>query len=153
MIPAWILIPAIAIAVAFGLNRLSQRDIRWFFQLRRPRWLTFEGLIPFIWIAILLCGMVSAILAWGASQSWPLMGGYLWVEGAIMAYTPVMCKLRSLTVGTAIGGFGFVLGCILTVYVAQVSGLATLLLLPYLLWSPVGTFVTWQMIKLNPGKA
>ncbi|MEM8639718.1 MAG: tryptophan-rich sensory protein [Cyanobacteria bacterium P01_G01_bin.54] len=153
MLPAWLVIPTIAIAVAFALNRLSQKDIRWFFQLRRPRWLTFEGLIPFIWIAILLCGMGSAILAWQASPSWTLMGGYLLVEVAIMAYTPMMCKLKSLTVGTIIGGLGFVLGCILAVLVARVSGLAALLLLPYLLWSPIGTFVTWQMIGLNPGKA
>jgi tryptophan-rich sensory protein len=26
---------------------------------------------------------------------------------------------------------------------------AALLLIPYLLWSPVGTWVTWQMQKLN----
>ncbi|MFN5195610.1 MAG: tryptophan-rich sensory protein, partial [Cyanobacteriota bacterium] len=26
---------------------------------------------------------------------------------------------------------------------------AALLLLPYLLWSPVGTFVTWRMQRLN----
>jgi tryptophan-rich sensory protein len=33
--------------------------------------------------------------------------------------------------------------------VAQYSFGAWLLLLPYLIWSPVGTFVTWQMQKLN----
>jgi tryptophan-rich sensory protein len=26
-------------------------------------------------------------------------------------------------------------------------------LLPYLVWSPIGTYVTWQMIGLNPGNA
>ena len=26
---------------------------------------------------------------------------------------------------------------------------AALLLVPYLLWSPVGTFVTWRMERLN----
>jgi translocator protein len=33
--------------------------------------------------------------------------------------------------------------------VASVSSLAAALLLPYLLWSPVGTWVTWQMRQLN----
>jgi translocator protein len=26
---------------------------------------------------------------------------------------------------------------------------AAVLLIPYLLWSPIGTFTTWQMDKLN----
>jgi translocator protein len=38
------------------------------------------------------------------------------------------------------------------VVVLQVSALAALLLVPYLLWSPVGTFVTWQMQRLNNGR-
>ncbi len=29
---------------------------------------------------------------------------------------------------------------------------AFFLLLPYLLWSPVGTLITWQMDQLNPGQ-
>jgi translocator protein len=45
------------------------------------------------------------------------------------------------------------LGFILSLVVWPVSGWAVVLLLPYLLWSPIGTFVTWQMIRLNPGAA
>jgi tryptophan-rich sensory protein len=37
----------------------------------------------------------------------------------------------------------------LAAVVAPLSGRAALLLLPYLLWSPVGTFVTWRMERLN----
>ncbi|MFN5562578.1 MAG: tryptophan-rich sensory protein, partial [Pseudanabaena sp.] len=31
-----------------------------------------------------------------------------------------------------------------------ISSLAGWLLVPYLLWSPVGTYVTWVMVRLNP---
>lgn len=157
MVPAWVFITLVAIIVAVALNRLSPDDNRWFFQLKRPAWLTFEGLIPFIWVFIFICGIVSASVTWAATADWVwrwvLMGGYLAVEVAIMAYTPVMCKLRSLTFGTAIGGLGFGLGCLLASQVWPQSPIAVGLLLPYLLWSPIGTFVTWQMIWLNPGKA
>jgi tryptophan-rich sensory protein len=34
-------------------------------------------------------------------------------------------------------------------WVAPHSQPALLLLIPYLLWSPVGTLVTWQMQRLN----
>ena len=78
------------------------------------------------------------------------MGFYVVVETAISLYTVVMCKTRSLKIGTIIGGTGFFLGAMLAVAVLPRSTLAFWLLVPYLLWSPVGTFVTWQMMHLNP---
>ncbi|HEY9813633.1 MAG TPA: TspO protein, partial [Candidatus Sericytochromatia bacterium] len=27
------------------------------------------------------------------------------------------------------------------------------LLLPYVIWSPIGTYTTWEMMKLNPNDA
>jgi translocator protein len=157
VLPAWLTIGGVTVLVALALNRFPRYDIRWFFRLRRPRWLTFEWAIPVIWSAIFICGATSAYLVWmaepGTQRGWFLMGFYLLLEIVIMAYTPVMCKLRSLKVGTAIGAIGFVLGVILSVFVLPVSGWAVLWLLPYLLWSPIGTFVTWKMIPLNPGAA
>lgn len=157
MLPSGLVITVVAFAIALGLNRLSLQDRRWFMRLRRPAWLTFEWAIPLIWVLIFACGIVSATLTWnanpGTGQTWALMAGYLSVELAIMAYTPVMCRYRSLTIGTAIGGLGFVLGCLLTWQVGLVDRTAALWLLPYLLWSPIGTFVTWQMIRLNPESA
>lgn len=78
------------------------------------------------------------------------MGFYLLVEISISLYTLVMCRLRSLKVGTIIGGTGFLLGAILALIVLPISNSAFWLLVPYLLWSPVGTLVTWQMMQLNP---
>jgi tryptophan-rich sensory protein len=156
-IPSWLVIGTITFAIAFLLNRIPSQDRRWFFRLRRPHWLTFESLIPFIWIFILICGIISASTVWeinpGAQKTWLLMGFYLILELLILAYTPVMCKFRSLTMGTIIGGIGFLFGLLLAVMVIKVSVLGFILLLPYLFWSPVGTYVTWAMIKLNPGNA
>ncbi|CCQ52669.1 FIG00564614: hypothetical protein [Crocosphaera watsonii WH 8502] len=78
------------------------------------------------------------------------MAGYLLLEVLVMAYTPVMCKLRSLRAGTIIGATGFFWGLILAVFLWPISRESVFLLLPYLLWSPVGTYVTWEMIFLNP---
>jgi tryptophan-rich sensory protein len=154
-IPSWLIIGGITFTVAFWLNQLSPADRSWFFGLRRPRWLTFEGLIPFIWIFIFLCIIGSASLVWDfnpwSRRAWFLMGRYLILVLLILAYTPVMCKFRSLTVGTIIGGVGFLFGLWLAIMVLPVSGWAFVLLIPYLLWSPIGTYVTWAMITLNPG--
>ncbi len=153
MVPAWLIIGTVAFVVAWLLNRLSPRDIRWFNRLRRPNWLTFEWAIPWIWIAIFICCAISATLLWQDAprqgRTWSLMIGYLVLEISVMAYTPVMCKLRSLKIGTLIGGTGFFIGLVLAICVFPVSNIAGKFLIPYLLWSPIGTYVTWAMIPLN----
>jgi translocator protein len=157
MIPAWLGIGGVALLVALAINRLLQGDLSWFFRLRRPRWLTIEWAIPIIWTIIFICGAWSAYIVWitepGTPRCWWLMGGYLLLEAVTLVYTPIMCSLRSLRVGTAIGATGFFICLILILLILPLSSWAVLLLLPYLLWSPIGTFVTWQMIRLNPGAA
>lgn len=153
MIPAWLVIAVVGIAIASVSSRLSSRDIQWFRRQRRPDWLTFEFAIPVVWTIVFICGGWSAYIVWTQTQSWWLMAGYVLLELLIVSYTPVMCKLQSLRVGTAIGGAGFGFGLLLAWPVAQVNTAALLLLLPYLLWSPVGTLITWQMVQLNPGQS
>jgi tryptophan-rich sensory protein len=152
------IIGAVAIAVAFLGNILSPDDIRWFRRLQRPKWLTFERLIPVIWTTILICGVWSAYLVWeadpGSEKTWWLMSFYLLLEMVIIAYSPVTIRLRNLKAGTIVGGVGFILGLILTFLVQPISGTAALLLVPYLLWSPIGTYTTWAIYQLNqPNKA
>lgn len=73
-LPAWLAIALVGVFIFILLNCTPPDGWRWFFRLRRPRWLTCEGAIP-------------------------------------------------------------------------------LILMPYLLWSPIGTYVTWAMIPLNPDAA
>jgi translocator protein len=155
IIPSWLGIGLVTLAIPLICNRFtSSRDFRWFKHLRRPDWLTFEGAIPIIWIVVFICGAWSAYNVWqadpGSISTWLRMGFYMIVETAISLYTVVMCKSRSLKIGTIIGGTGFFLGVILAVSVQPISNNAFWLLVPYLLWSPIGTFVTWQMMQLNP---
>jgi benzodiazapine receptor len=157
MIKSWMVIGGVVILVALGANIMTPGDRKWFKRLQRPRWLTFEALIPLIWTTIFICGAWSAYIVWeknpGTTQTWWLMGLYLLLEIITIAYTPVMFRLRSLKVGTIIGGIGFIISIILTLIVLQISGWAALLLVPYLLWSPIGTYTTWAMIRLNPQDA
>jgi benzodiazapine receptor len=127
----------------------SQEEFAWFLRLRRPSWLSFEGLIPVIWVMIYGCFYASALLAWNRTASWGLMGGYLLLLVLVQSYTWLICRTRRLANGTAVGLAGWLWGVALTVVVAAPAQLAALLLIPYLLWSPVGTLVTWQMQRLN----
>ncbi len=153
MIRSWMVIGAVTLLVVLG-GGLITPDPRWFNRLQRPRWLTFEPAIPFIWTVIFICGAWSAYIVWesdpGSTKTWWLMGLYLLLELVTIAYTPVMFRLRSLRVGTIIGGTGAVIGIILALLVLRISIWATLLLLPYVVWSPIGTYTTWEMMRLNP---
>ena len=127
----------------------SQDDFAWFLRLRRPGWLTFEALIPLIWLTIYACFYASALLVWNSAASLWLMVGYLFLLVLVQSYTWLICRTRRLANGTGVGLAGWLWGVALTVMVAPVSQAAALLLIPYLLWSPVGTLVTWQMQRLN----
>ncbi|MGB3193411.1 MAG: TspO/MBR family protein [Limnoraphis sp.] len=158
MIKSWMVIGGVAFLVAFGGNLFFQSDDqRWFRRLQRPSWLVFERLIPLIWTVVFIGLAWSAVIVWeqepGTLRTWLLMGLYLLVEGVTIAYTPVMCKTRSLQVGTIIGGTGAILCVMLAISVLPISQWAAILLLPYILWSPIGTYVTWKMAHLNPADA
>lgn len=154
MIKSWMVIGAVALIVALVINRIPPSDIQWFNRLQRPKWLVFEKAIPLIWTVIFICLGWSAVIVWekapGTQETWLRMGLYLLLEIVTMSYTSVMCKVRSLKVGTIIGGTGAILSVVLALSVLPVSESATLLLLPYILWSPIGTYTTWAMMHLNP---
>jgi translocator protein len=162
MIKSWMVIGGVTLIAGLLVQLfMTPRGIKWFKRLRRPNWLTFEAAIPIIWTIIFICGAWSATIVWetlantqeGRSQAWLLMGGYLLVELVTLAYSPVMMNLQSLKIGIIVGATGGVLALILAIAVWQASQAAAWLLVPYLLWSPVGTYTTWAMAQLNPQDA
>jgi len=154
MIPSWIIIGAVTFFVALGSFFITPRDVKWFANLSRPRWLVFEPLIPIIWTVIFICGAASAYIVWeknpGSPITWLLMALYLLVEIITVAYIPTMLRFRSLKVGEVLGLIGLISGVILAICVLPISLMAALLLLPYLIWTPIGTYTTDELKELNP---
>ncbi len=154
MIPSWIIIGAVTFFVALGSFFITPRDVKWFANLSRPRWLVFEPLIPIIWTVIFICGAASAYVVWeknpGSPITWLLMALYLLVEIITVAYIPSMLRFRSLKVGEVLGLIGLISGVVLTICVLPISLMAALLLLPYLIWTPIGTYTTDELKELNP---
>lgn len=158
MIKPWMVIGAITFLVALGSFFFKpRRDLKWASRLDRPSWLVFEPAIPFIWTFIFSCGAISAVITWendpGSLRTWLLMGIYLLLEIITVAYIPVTLRTKSLTIGTVLGAAGVVLGVLLTFLIWPVSTKAALLLLPYIIWTPIGTYTTREMIDLNPESA
>lgn len=150
-------IGGITLLVALGSAFIRPRDIPWIKRLDRPKWLFFEPAIPLIWTVVFVCGALSATLIWeqqpGSLITWLIMGLYLLLEIITVAYIPATVRLHSLTVGTVLGGLGVIFGILLTLTILPMSEQAALLLLPYLVWTPIGTYTTMQMIDLNPNAA
>jgi tryptophan-rich sensory protein len=157
MIESWMVIGGVTFFVALGSSLFRPRDLPWAKHLDRPRWLFFEPAIPFIWTLIFICGAISAVFVWekdpGSFRTWSLMVSYLFVEIVTVAYIPATLRSRSLTLGTVLGGLGVISAVLLTLAVLPISGNAALLLLPYLVWTPIGTYTTSKMIDLNPEAA
>jgi tryptophan-rich sensory protein len=81
------------------------------------------------------------------------MASYLLLEIITVSYIPLMLRWHNLRVGQFIGSLGILVGVLLTLSVLPVSKLAALLLVPYLIWSPVGTYTTEELAELNPQDA
>ncbi|ACK68952.1 TspO and MBR like protein [Gloeothece citriformis PCC 7424] len=154
MLKPWMIIGAVTLLVALGGLFIRPKDIPWAKHLDRPNWLFFEPAIPFIWTVIYTCGAISALFVWqadpGSVKTWLLMGLYLLIEIVTTAYIPATLRSRSLGVGKVVGASGSVLGILLFFLVLPINQSAAFFLLPYLIWSPIGTYATEQMIELNP---
>ena len=150
------IIAIVTVAIALLANVLRPKDIKWFRRLERPNWLVFEKLIPVIWCLIFVSGAVSAHQVWqrepGTAQTWSLMGGYIVLELLIVAFSPVMLWSRNLRLATGVGLVGWLWGLIFTILLFSISWQAACLLIPYLLWGPVGSYTTWELYQLNQSR-
>ena len=149
MLKSWMVVGGVAFAITMLSNIIRPSDVKWFRRLERPQWLTFEKLIPVIWTTVFICGGWSAYITWETNQSWKWMAAYMLLELVTIAFTPVLFWSHSLKIASAIGGSGFVICLLLALSILKVSVWAAVLLIPYLLWSPIGTYTTWEMDKLN----
>lgn len=158
MIRSWMVIGGVMLGLAFALGSVTtSRGRGWFRRLRRPDWLTFEKFIPVIWTTVFTCAAWSAYIIWerepGTSRTWGLMAIYLLLEVVTLLYTPLMLGARRIRVGLWLGAAGLVVAIALFIMLLPLSRPAAWLLLPYLIWSPIGTYTTWEMMQLNPEEA
>ncbi len=148
--PPWLLILVLMEGVIVLINP-TRKDFAWYQGLRRPEWVTFSAFIPLIWLLIHACFYLSALISWGIRSSWNLVLAYVLLLILVESYTWLMCRSRRLSAGTLLCLIGWSYGLILTLLVLSISSSAALLMLPFLMWSPVEALITWQMRQLNPG--
>lgn len=148
--PPWLLILVLMEGVIVLINP-TRKDFAWYQGLRRPEWVTFSAFIPLIWLLIHACFYLSALISWGSRSSWPLVFAYVLLLILVESYTWLMCRSRRLSAGTLLCLIGWSYGLILTLLLLTIAPSSALLMLPFLMWSPLEALITWQMRQLNPG--
>lgn len=146
--PDWLVI-LLLIELVIILANPNERDYTWLQGLRRPVWLGFHIWSPLIRLACYLGIYLSLLVVHQLLGNWNGVITYLVVIALNEASVWVTCRMRSLGLGTLIGAFAWVLFLILTVWVSQISRVAALGLLPYLIWTFFDHLAQWQMIAIN----
>ncbi|MCP9848334.1 tryptophan-rich sensory protein [Cyanobium sp. Morenito 9A2] len=147
---AWIVI-LLALIVIYLVIHPNHAGYDWYLGLNRPNWFNIESKVPTIWLGLYVCFFFSARLVLETKGSWALAFSYLTLVALAQGVSWLTCTSRSLHAGTVLGALAWIWAVITLLTVAPLSGLAALLLLPYLIWGAVATVGLQSMRSLNPG--
>jgi tryptophan-rich sensory protein len=147
-VPPWSLILIALLVVTQTLNP-SERDFVWYRGLVRPNWISLHLWIPAAWFVINITFYVSTLQIWNATENWRWVVVYMALLILLRSHPYVICRLRSLPAGLPFWLASWLLTLILAITVRSISSIASLLLIPALVWTPVEAIITCQMIGLN----
>lgn len=142
----------VATATALG-GGLSTRLGTWYRDLRKPSWQPPEWLFGPAWTTIFAFATAAAVIGW---ESAPTRGAADWMV-ALFGVNVVLNVLWSILFFTlkrpdwALIEVAFLFLSIAAIMLAMqpYAGLASLLLLPYLLWVGFASFLNWTIVRLN----
>jgi tryptophan-rich sensory protein len=141
---------AILLAIAGGLLTTTGP---WYKSLRLPAWKPPDWAFGPVWSTIFTLAAISAVMAWNAAPSaefrWTLIVAYA-VNGALnVAWSGIFFRMRRPDWAFVEVLFLWLSILVLIVVTAQASGLAALMLLPYLAWVSVATYLNLTIVRLN----
>lgn len=141
---------AVIVAVAGGvLTEMSP----WYYALKKPSWKPPDWAFGPIWTVILILAAISAALAWEAA---PTPGARTAVFAALavnsvlnIAWSGIFFKMRRpdwALIEVALLWLSIV--ALILVLGAQ-SVTAGLLMVPYLIWVSIASYLTWSIVQMN----
>jgi tryptophan-rich sensory protein len=147
-VPPWSLILIAMLVVTQTMNP-SERDFLWYRSLEHPKWIPMHLWIPAAWFALNIAFYISALSVWNATQDWGLVAAYMGLLILLRSHPWFICRLRSLPAGLPFWLASWLATLILALVVRPLSPLASWLLVPILVWTPVEAAITVRMIGLN----
>lgn len=140
---------AFVVALAGGLLTTTGP---WYHALRRPGWKPPDWAFGPVWATIFTLTAVSAVWAW-AEASTParaaLVAAYAVNAVLNIAWSGLFFRLRRPDWALVEVVFLWLSIAVLVVVTARISGIAALLLLPYLVWVAVAAALNRAIVRLN----
>lgn len=151
----FIVIPAIIIATAIVGGRYTSQGLKpWYENLKKPKWTPPGSLIGEIWLFLYITTALAVLWFWNV----PVFSWVHYVVGAILLANAYLnatwnkvffvehnlqkaYKHMNIMNGTTI------LSAIIMYFSAPI---ASFLLLPYIIWVGIATYLTKEMIDMNP---
>jgi benzodiazapine receptor len=146
----WILIPLTTVAVAVIGSLATREGMSWYRKLRVPSWTPPGSVIGAVWTALYVLATASALLVYAAPSAHPLVWP-LFVLNAVLnalwSYVFFWAHQLWLAVAEAAVLALSVLALIIVIW--PVSPLASLLLVPYFLWTCFATLLASRIAALQ----
>ena len=140
---------AFVVALAGGLLTTTGP---WYHALRRPAWKPPDWAFGPVWATIFTLTTVSAVMAWAdatSSQRAALVAAYAVNAVLNIAWSGLFFRLRRPDWALVEVVFLWLSIAALILVTARISGIAALLLLPYLAWVAVAAVLNRAIVRLN----
>jgi translocator protein len=125
----------------------------WYYGLRTPAWQPPDWLFGPAWSVILALGSLSAFLAWRGAESHAsrvLVACLFIVNGALnILWSPLFFRLQRPDWALVELPFLWLSILVAMVLLARISGSASLLLGPYLVWVTFAAVLNLTIVRLN----
>lgn len=151
---SYIVIPLITLATGFlGSMATSQGLTSWYKSLILPSWTPPGSTIGLVWTTIYILTTISALVVWNSKtnrkQIWAIMKLFL-INAILNAlWSNVFFGLHQIGLAVWVAAALGLSVIILMRYIAPISKLASLLLLPYALWVSFATYLNYLIWNLN----
>lgn len=146
--PPWLLILITVLVITLVVNP-TERDFVWYRSLRRPEWISRHPWVALAWPLISVCFYGSALAFWQTAESWGWVGVYAALLVLLRIPHWLICRLHRLSAGLPLWLLSWTLTLVLALIVGSASPLASGLLLPVLVWTPVEAAIALRMVGLN----
>ncbi len=150
-----VVIAAIGALVFAATGATADYSSRWYANLRKPSWVTFQRFIPFIWALTYAAATASAILTWQRVREGATRTSILSLLGvnALLNFLFSVIFTRRRDLQGAVVDSAAIVGTSAAVLAQQWLAVrsAALLNLPYVLWTSFAAYLTWLIYRLNRG--
>lgn len=147
-----VIVTAVAVVAILGSN-FSERG-EWYSNLNKPSIQPPDWVFPIVWNTIFILAVLSLVLVWNSKPHtkrtyWfigiALLNGAMNVAWSFFFFERHMIRVA---VWDAAAICASVIAMIITSW--RISRFAALLFVPYAVWTAFATYLTWEIMQLNP---